>query len=350
MTQNANNVPRRHAAGLAFVVAAALVVAAAAASLAAAAAAATATAPKPTAPPTVEGKFQVGETLGASTGTWANRPTEYSYAWLRCNSSGGGCAAISGATGKRYKLAKADIDHTIRVAVTAQNPDGKATARSRPSPLVSDSEAPRNHTRPTISGTAQVGESLTVSTGSWTGGVRSYAFQWQRCDRLGNNCVDVPGATAKSYGVRTADVGHTLRVEVTARNAAGKTTVNTDRSEVVAPMSGTTTTVTTTEAGNQPPSLRFLSLKVRRNRVYVRLRVCDDSPGRIRITTRDQMNRRLAKTRHFSVSVVVCSVRSRSWSLVKRFRVHNRRFVVSVRASDASGRLSRLVSRSVVLR
>src|SRR5436189_255655 len=104
--------------------------------------------------------------------------------------------AVASATSKKYKLGKADVDHTVRVAVTAQNADGKATGRSHASPLVSDSEAPRDTTRPAISGKAQIGESLTVSTGSWTGGVRAYAFQWQRCDRQGNNCTDVAGATA----------------------------------------------------------------------------------------------------------------------------------------------------------
>ena len=311
-------------------------------------------APKPSAVPTVEGKFQVGETVSATPGTWANAPTEFNYQWLRCNASGGGCANFASATSKKYKLGKADVDHTVRVAVTAQNADGKATGRSHASPLVSDSEAPRDTTRPAISGKAQIGESLTVSTGSWTGGVRAYAFQWQRCDRQGNNCTDVAGATAKTYGVRNADAGYTLRAEVTARNDAGRTTVNTDRSEVIQQAPGTTTTVTTTATttvpGNRAPSVRLLSLRVRRNRVYVRVRVCDDAPGRIRITTREQMARRLAYTRRFSVRVFSCAVYRRSWQLIPRFRATHRKFVVTMRASDGNGRLSRLASRSVVLR
>jgi hypothetical protein len=192
-------------------------------------------APRTTSPPTIEGKFQVGETLAATNGGWANSPTEFAYQWQRCNRDGSGCADIKGATSKTQKLTNDDVDRTVRVLVTASNADGKATANSHPSPVVSGSEAPRNTARPAISGTAQVGQTLTVSNGTWTGGVRSYTYQWQRCDANGNNCVDVPGATSQSYGVRSEDDGKTMRAEVTAHNAAGQTTVNTDRTAQVKP-------------------------------------------------------------------------------------------------------------------
>jgi hypothetical protein len=204
-----------------------------AAVLAVAATASRQTAPKTTSPPTIEGKFQINETISASTGLWANNPVDFAYRWQRCNTEGSGCANIDNATSKSYKLTSADVDHTLQVLVTASNPDGQSTANSRPSPVVSGSEAPRNTQRPAISGKPQVGETMSVSKGQWTGGVRSYAYQWQSCDGSGNNCTDVGGATSSSYGVRTADKGKTLRAEVTAVNAAGKTSVTTDRSDVV---------------------------------------------------------------------------------------------------------------------
>jgi hypothetical protein len=194
-----------------------------------------------------------------------------------------------------------------------------------------------------------VGEALTVSNGTWTGGVTSYTYQWQRCDENGNACIAISGATSKSYGVRNDDVGSTLRVEVTAHNAAGRTTVNTDRSAVVKDASGgSTTVVTTTVAGNKAPTLTFLSLRVRSNRVTARFRVCDDSFGRVTVTARDQMARRLAYARRFAVTPAPCGTYTRTWSLIARFRAHGR-FVVSLRAADKSGRLSRLVSRGVTL-
>lgn len=326
---------------------AALVVALLAAIGAVSATAAVQAAPQTTSPPTVEGKFQVGETVTAGTGSWSNDPTSYAFQWQRCSSSGSGCVDIVGATGRTYKLTSAEVGKTVRVLVTAANADGKSTANSHPSPVVSDNSAPRNTTRPVISGTPQVGEALTVSNGTWTGGVTSFTYQWQRCDENGNACVAVSGATSKSYGVRSDDAGSTLRAEVTARNAAGRTTVNTDRSGVVTAASGgTTTVVTTTPATNRAPGLTFLSLKVRANRVYVRFRVCDDSYGRVTIVARDSMARRLSYTRRLGVSPAPCGTYSRSWVLIPRFRAHGR-FAVSLRAVDKSGKLSLLRSRSV---
>src|SRR5262245_30434658 len=75
---------------------------------------------------------------------------------------------------------------------------------------------------PAVSGSAQVGQTLTTSTGSWAGTAPiSYAYQWLRCGLNGGNCAAIPGATGKTYVVATADVGSTLRSRVTASNVAG---------------------------------------------------------------------------------------------------------------------------------
>lgn len=92
--------------------------------------------PTNTTPPGITGTPQVGQTLTASTGTWSGSPTRYAYEWRRCNSTGGNCSAISGATGAGYKLTTADQGSTIRVAVTATNEAGSATAQSPPTPIV----------------------------------------------------------------------------------------------------------------------------------------------------------------------------------------------------------------------
>jgi hypothetical protein len=296
--------------------------------------------PQPTSPPTIEGRFQVGQTLTAGNGSWTNSPTSFTYQWQRCNSSG--CANITGATQRTYRLTTADVDRRVRVLVTASNADGKATANSAPSPVISDAAAPRNTERPVISGTPQVGQTLTVSNGRWTGGVTSFSYQWLQCDAAGNSCVAVSGATGRTYGVRSSDVGRTLRARVTAQNAAGRTSVTTDRTSAVQDAPGTTVTT----EGNRAPTIRFLSLKVRSNRVYVRFRVCDDS-GRVTVIARDQLARRLAYTRRFRVEPTPCGVYARNWRLIPRFRAHGR-FVVSLRAIDGSRRLSRLVVRSVI--
>lgn len=80
---------------------------------------------------------------------------------------------------------------------------------------------PQNSTPPTIGGTAQQGQTLTASNGSWTNEPTSYAYQWQRCNTTGANCAPISAATAQTYTVAFGDVGSTLRVAVTASNAAG---------------------------------------------------------------------------------------------------------------------------------
>ena len=77
-------------------------------------------------------------------------------------------------------------------------------------------EPPVNTAPPTISGTAQAGQTLSASTGSWSESPSAYAYQWQRCDAQGGNCSAIPLATTQSYTVDPADVGSTLRVSVTA--------------------------------------------------------------------------------------------------------------------------------------
>ena len=80
---------------------------------------------------------------------------------------------------------------------------------------------PVNTALPGISGTAQSGQTLTATTGTWTEGPTGFAYQWQRCDAKGANCTAISLATAQTYSVAPADVGSTLRVAVTASNAVG---------------------------------------------------------------------------------------------------------------------------------
>ncbi|HUZ82535.1 MAG TPA: hypothetical protein VMU73_09840, partial [Gaiellaceae bacterium] len=87
---------------------------------------------------------------------------------------------------------------------------------------------------PKISGTAQVGQTLTASSGTWSSSTTiTYAYQWRRCDALGNGCANIGGADSSSYLVRNADVGKTLRVHVTAKNADGSATSTSNQTNVV---------------------------------------------------------------------------------------------------------------------
>ena len=92
--------------------------------------------------------------------------------------------------------------------------------------------APANTTPPTVTGTPQVGQTLSTSNGTWTGTPTSYGYRWQRC--TGSTCTNIAGATTQTYVVRQADAGHTLRSVVTATNADGSSTANSAPTATVA--------------------------------------------------------------------------------------------------------------------
>jgi hypothetical protein len=94
--------------------------------------------------------------------------------------------------------------------------------------------APTNTAAPTISGTPQVGQTLTASPGTWTSDTTpTYAYQWNRCDSAGNNCAAITGATAQTYTVAAADVDKTLRVNVTATNPSGSASASSAQTAAV---------------------------------------------------------------------------------------------------------------------
>lgn len=97
----------------------------------------TGAAPKNSSPPTISGTTQQGSTLTVSPGSWSGTPApSFSYQWERCVGTGGGCAAISGATGTTYVLASADVAHTILAQVTAKNATGSSTANTAETDLI----------------------------------------------------------------------------------------------------------------------------------------------------------------------------------------------------------------------
>lgn len=80
--------------------------------------------------------------------------------------------------------------------------------------------APVNVVAPVVSGTPTEGETLSCTTGTWTGTLPiTYSYQWYRTSGLGS--TPIGGATASTYTLTAAEVGEDVWCVVTATNAAG---------------------------------------------------------------------------------------------------------------------------------
>jgi hypothetical protein len=183
-------------------------------------------APANTAAPSITGAAQVGQTLTASSGTWTGtQPITYAYQWQKASSSGGPYADVAGAASAAYSPVAGDSGAYLRVTVTATNGAGSAAASSDAVGPVSS--APVNATPPAVSGTAQVGQTLTATSGTWTGSQPiAYAYQWQKASSSGGPYADIAGATAPTYTPLSADSGAYVRATVTATNGIGSATAS----------------------------------------------------------------------------------------------------------------------------
>jgi hypothetical protein len=159
--------------------------------------------------PSVSGTAKVGEELTCAKGTWSGAPV-FTYQWLRDGNP------IAGAEAEKYTLTAADLQTEVQCEVIGTNANGVAVADSTPTLVksVPPSNSGTAGTGPVVTGTAEVGQTLTCANGTWTGAA-GFAYQWLR------NGGPIGGAEATEYTLVSADEGAAVQCEVKATNVGG---------------------------------------------------------------------------------------------------------------------------------
>ena len=181
-----------------------------------------AVAAKPSSPatgqPAITGTAEVGETLTAGTSGIADADgldnVSFSYQWIADDSD------ISGATGSTYTLAAADEGKAVKVRVSFTDDRGQAeTLTSTATVAVAAKPSSPATGQPAISGTAQVGETLTADTSGIADADGldnvSFTYQWIADDS------DIAGATGSTYALAAADESKVVKVRVSFTDDAG---------------------------------------------------------------------------------------------------------------------------------
>ena len=164
-------------------------------------------------------------------------------------------ADISGATSSTYTLVASDEGTTIKVRVSFTDDDGDAETRtSAATGTVAAANSPATGA-PTITGTAQVGQTLTaVTTGIMDAdGLTSpsYTYQWIRV--ISSVDADISGATSSTYTLVAADEGTTIKVRVSFTDDASHTETRT--SAATATVAAATTPTISAVAVTSTPQL-----------------------------------------------------------------------------------------------
>ena len=174
--------------------------------------------------PTITGTAQVGETLTASTTGITDSDgltnATFTYQWIKLDSNLND-SDISGATSSTYTLVAGDADTGIKVRVSFTDDRGNTESLTTESALIVTAANSPATGAPTISGTAQVGETLTASTSGITDtdGLTNatFTYQWLADD------ADIAGATGSTYTLVAADAGKAIKVQVSFTDDRGNT-------------------------------------------------------------------------------------------------------------------------------
>ena len=170
--------------------------------------------------PGITGTARVGETLTADTSGIADADgldhATFIYQWLADG------ADIIGTTGSTYTLADADAGKAVRVRVSFTDDAGNAETLTRAATAGAEAAPTPNSPAtgaPAVTGTAQVGETLTADTSGIADADgldnATFSYQWLA------DGAEIEGATDSGYTLADADVGQAVKVRVSFTDDRG---------------------------------------------------------------------------------------------------------------------------------
>ncbi len=199
--------------------------------------------------PTITGAAVQGDTLTVHRGVWENSPTSFQDKWFRCHGQneegiGATCAPImvkngmgenEPYTGEAYVPSAEDVGFWIEVQERATNPGGFELVPSLAEQIATP-VPPGNVSPPTITGSIEQGQTLTVDEGSWTNAPSDPHWQWLRCSASGQECAPMSKATKQTLNITAKDVGHTLMVSESVENGFARSQAVDSIATVVVPI------------------------------------------------------------------------------------------------------------------
>ena len=176
--------------------------------------------------PIIAGTVQVGETLSVDTSGISDTDgivnSILTYQWIA--NDGTEDTDIQDATGSTYTVGADDEDKTIKVRVSFADDRGKQeTLTSTATAAVAARLNSAATGAPAISGTVQVGQTLTASTSgiSDSDGLTNATFTYQWLSSDGASDSDISGASISTYTLVESDEGKTIKVRVSFTDDRG---------------------------------------------------------------------------------------------------------------------------------
>jgi len=251
---------------------------------------------------TVKGPDSMSKTTPGSAplpaGTYPDDPTANIYNLQAADAGQTMCLEVWGGIRSAYVLPDGSTAYdawewghvnasgaVAKTCITAPGtPTGGTTPTTPTPPAVPAPQAPLAPavtTAPEVKGFAMVDEILSATRGTWSGSP-TLALEWQRCDERGENCEGT-GLSSETYTVIPFDIGKTMRVRITASNAAGARTATSAVTEVISELKPTEAKTWIPAAKVTPPHRLLLEEAsarptrfAKRGPVTVTVRVVDD--------------------------------------------------------------------------